>query len=416
MNSFWRPLVSGTICALGLAGLGMTAAQAADDVKVGYIIPLSGGAAASIGQEMSRATHMAVEHINEAGGISSLDGAKIDLLEVDSRGDPKVALTEAERLITVEGVSVMVGAFQSSVTFPATAVAEKYEVPWVVDLSAKADITERGFKYVFRPTQIPSSGNADSVVDFVQWAGEKTGKKPETAAIVYENTDWGQDLAQRMRDRFAENGVKVVLDESYPANSPDLRPLVLKIKGRKPDVISVTSYAADAIQIHKLINQMRIDALAVVGSGAGQVDPSFIPSVGAGGSEGIFTTNGWAGYESAITTPFAKRFWDEYVAEYGVEPSEFSVVGYSVVWILKDALERAGSADPKAIRDALAETRLEGNDITKLLGYDVVIDEKGQNTLKRFVMQQIADGAYRTVWPEAVAAPGYEMSWPASAE
>ena len=104
------------------------------------------------------------------------------------------------------------------------------------------------------------------------------------------------------------------------------------------------------------------------------------------------------------------------MAEYGVEPSEFSVVGYSVVWILKDALERAGSADPKAIRDALAETRLEGNDITKLLGYDVVIDEKGQNTLKRFVMQQIADGAYRTVWPEAVAAPGYEMSWPASAE
>lgn len=416
MNSFWRPLVSGAICALGLAGAGMATAQAADDVKIGYIIPLSGGAAASIGQEMSRATQMAVRHINEAGGISSMGGAKIDLREVDSRGDPKVALTEAERLITVENVSAMIGAFQSSVTFPATAVAEKYQVPWVVDLSAKAEITERGFKYVFRPTQIPSSGNADSVVDFIKWAGEKTGKPAKTAAIVYENTDWGQDLAQRMRTRFAENGVDVVLDESYPANSPDLRPLVLKIKGRKPDVISVTSYAADAIQIHKLINQMRIGAMAVVGSGAGQVDPSFIPSVGKGGSEGIFTTNGWAGYESAITTPFAKRFWDEYVAAYGVEPSEFSVVGYSVVWILKDALERAGSADPKAIRDALAETRLVGNDVTKLLGYDVVIDEKGQNTLKRFVVQQIADGAYRTVWPEAVAAPGYEMTWPASAE
>lgn len=412
MKPFWKSLVSSSISVLGIAGLGVSMAFAAEDVKVGYVIPLSGGAAASLGQEMSRATHMAVKHINEAGGISALDGAKIKLLEVDSRGDPKVALTETERLITVENVSVMIGAFQSSVTFPATAVAEKYEVPWIVDLSAKADITERGFHYIFRPTQIPSSGNADSVVDFLKWASDSTGKQAKTAAIVYENTDWGQDLAQRMRKRFADTGVKIVLDESYPANSPDLRPLVLKVKGRNPDIISVTSYAADAIQIHKLISQMRIDAMAVIGSGAGQVDPSFIRSVGAGGSEGMFTTNGWAGYESAITTPFAKRFWDEYVAKYDVEPSEFSVVGYSVVWILKDALERAGSSDPKAIRDALAETRFEGNDVTKLLGYDIVLDEKGQNTLKRFVVQQVADGAYRTVWPEAVAAPGYKMVWP----
>lgn len=411
MNGFRKLFASAAFSAAGVM-TGVLPAIAADPVKVGYIIPLSGGAAASIGQEMSRATHMAVEQINAAGGIASLNGAPIDLLEVDSRGDPKVALTEAERLITVEDVSVMIGAFQSSVTFPATAVAEKYGIPWIVDLAAKADITERGYKYVFRPTQVPSSGNADSVVDFVTWANATTGDPAKTAAIVYENTDWGQDLAQRLRLRFNEAGVEVVLDESYPANAPDLRPLVLKMKGRKPDVISVTAYAADAIQLHKLIAQMQIDAKAIIGSGAGQVDPTFIPSVGAAGTEGIVSTNGWAGYESTINTPFAEAFWDGYVEKYGTEPSEFSVVAYSVVWILKDALERAGSADPDAIRDALAETRFEGNDVAKLLGYDVVFDEKGQNTEKRFVVQQISDGVYRTVWPEAVAAPGYEMKWP----
>ncbi|MCL4746583.1 MAG: ABC transporter substrate-binding protein [Burkholderiaceae bacterium] len=389
-----------------------TGALAAEAVKVGYIIPLSGSAAASIGRAMSNGTHLAIKHINAEGGIKSMGGAKLQLVEVDSRGNPQVGVTEAERLITVEKVPVIIGAFQSGVTFPATTVAEKYQVPWIVDLSAKADITERGFKYVFRPTQIPSSGNADSVADFVKWIGEKSGTKPRTAAIIYENTDWGQDLAKTMRARFAAQGVKVVLDESYPPNAPDLRPLVLKTKGVNPDVISVTSYATDAIQIHKLIEQMQVDAMAVIGSGAGQVDATFVPTVGARGANLTFTTNGWAGYEAAVTTPFAKRFWSEFAAAHKADPTEFSVVAYSVVWILKDALERAGKADPKSIRDALAQTRITNTDLTKLLGYDVQFDEKGQNTLKRFVVQQIADGKYRTIWPPELAPEGFRMAWP----
>ncbi len=402
-----------SLCFAFAAGAWSPGATAADPVKVGYIIPLSGSAAASIGQDMSHGTHLAIKHINAEGGIKALGGAQLRLVEVDSRGDPKVGITEAERLITVEKVPVIIGAFQSGVTFPATTVAEKYQVPWIVDLSAKADITERGFKYVFRPTQIPSSGNADSVADFVKWASEKSGTKPRTAAILYENTDWGQDLAKTMRVRFAAQNVEVVLDESYPPNAPDLRPLVLKTKGKNPDVISVTSYATDAVQIHKLIEQMQVNAMAVIGSGAGQVDATFVPSVGARGANYTFTTNGWAGYESAVTTPFAKRFWNEFVSAYKTEPTEFSVVAYSVVWILKDALERAGKADPKSIRDALAKTQLTNTDLTKLLGYNVKFDAKGQNTLKRFVVQQIADNKYRTIWPPELAPKDFKMTWPA---
>ncbi len=401
------------VCLVLACGTWSSGAVAADPVKVGYIIPLSGSAAASIGRAMSNGTHLAIKHINAEGGIKSMGGAKLELVEVDSRGNPQVGVTEAERLITVEKVPVIIGAFQSGVTFPATTVAEKYQVPWVVDLSAKAEITERGFKYVFRPTQIPSSGNADSVASFVKWIGEKSGKKARSAAILYENTDWGQDLAKTMRVRFAEQGVKVVLDESYPPNAPDLRPLVLKTKGVNPDVISVTSYATDAIQIHKLFEQMQVDAMAIVGSGAGQVDSTFVPTVGARGANFTYTTNGWAGYESAITTPFAKRFWSEFSAAYKTDPTEFSVVAYSVVWILKDALERAGKADPKSIRDALAQTRLTNTDLTKLLGYDVQFDEKGQNTLKRFVVQQIAEGKYRTIWPPELAPESFRLTWPA---
>ena len=399
-----------------LAALGLGPAMASDPVKVGYLIPLSGSAAASIGKDMSRATHLAVKHINDAGGIKSMGGAKIQLIEVDTRGDAKVAITETERLITREKTPVLLGAFQSGVTFPATAVAEKYNIPWVVDLAAKADITERGFKYVFRPTQVPASANAESMADFVLDAGKSTGKPAKTVAMVYENTDWGQDMANTLRAKFKAAGIEIVLDEGYPPNSPDLRPLVLKIKGRKPDVVTVTSYAADAVQLHKLMAQMQVGAMAYVGSAAGQIDSQFIPLVGKDIANQIFTTNGWAGYESAINTPFAKRFWDEFVAAHKVEPNELSVSAYAATWVVKDALERAGKADPEAIRAALSKTKIVGTDLNKLIGYDIVLNEKGQNPLKRYVMQQItADGQYRTVWPANLASKSYTMAWPVQA-
>lgn len=405
-------LVAGTLALL----LGTTPGHAAEPVRIGYLIPLSGSAAASIGKDMSRATHLAVKHINEAGGIKSMGGARLELVEVDSRGDAKVAITEVERLITREKTPVLLGAFQSGVTFPATAVAEKNRTPWVVDLAAKADITERGFKYVFRPVQVPASGNADSMVDFVEYAGKASGKPAKTVAMVYENTDWGQDMANTLRTKFKAAGLEVVLDEGYPPNSPDLRPLVLKIKGKKPDIVTVTAYAADAVQIHKLLAQMRVGAMAYIGSAAGQIDSQFLPLVGKEAAANVFTTNGWAGYESSITTPFAKRFWDEFVAANRVEPNELSVSAYGAVWVIKDALERAGKADPEAIRDALARTRIEGTDLNKLLGYDIVIDAKGQNPKKRYAMQQITpEGQYRTVWPQNVASGSYRMVWPMNA-
>lgn len=400
--------------AAGAALLVQGAALAAEPVKIGYLIPLSGSATASIGKDMSRATHLAVKHINDAGGIKALGGAQLELVEVDTRGDAKVAMTEVERLITREKTPVLLGAFQSGVTFPATAVAEKNRVPWVVDLAAKADITERGFKYVFRPTQIPASGNAESMADFIQYAGKTTGKPAKTVAMVYENTDWGQDMANTLRAKFKAAGIDLVLDEGYPPNSPDLRPLVLKIKGKKPDVVTVTSYGADAVQLHKLLAQMRVGS-TYVGSAAGQIDSTFIPLVGKDIASHVYTTNGWAGYESSITTPFAKKFWDDFVAAYKVDPNELSVSAYAAVWVIKDALERAGRADPEAIRDALAQTKLQGTDLNKLVGYDIVIDAKGQNPQKRYVMQQITpDGQYRTVWPENLASKSYKMVWPAT--
>ncbi len=408
--------VAAAVAAVSAFAMPASGAFAADPVRVGYLIPLSGSSAASIGRDMSRAAHLAVKHINDEGGIKSLGGAKIELVEADTRGDAKVAITETERLITREKTPVLMGAFQSGTTHPATVVAEKYKTPWVIDLAAKADITERGFKYVFRPVQVPAYGNAQSMGDFVEHANKTTGKQAKTAALLYENTDWGQDMANTLREGFKRIGVEVVLDEAYPPNSPDLRPLVLKVKGKKPDIVTATSYAGDAIQLHKLFLQMQVNAMAYIGSAAGQIDSNFLPTVGNQVAQNVFTTNGWAGYASTINTPFAKRFWDDFVGAHKVEPNELSVSAYGAVWVLKDALERAGKADPESIRNALATTKISGTDLNRLLGYDIEIDAKGQNPKKRYVMQQISDGKYYTVWPDNVAVKDYKMAWPANAK
>jgi branched-chain amino acid transport system substrate-binding protein len=235
------------------------------------------------------------------------------------------------------------------------------------------------------------------MADFVIYAGQKSGKVAKRAAIVYENTDWGQDMANTLRTKFKAAGIEIVVDEGYAPNSPDLRPLVLKVKGSKPDVVTVTSYAADAIQIHKLLAQMKVDAMAYVGSAAGQIDSKFIASVGKEVTNNVYTTNGWAGYESTINTPFAKRFWDEFVAAHKLEPNELSVSAYAAAWVVKDAIERAGKAEPEAIREALATTRIQDTDLTRLVGYDIMMDAKGQNPHKRYVMQQIK--SHKMVWP-----------------
>ena len=134
---------------LGLISMLPATSFADTTVKVGNILPLS-GPSASVGLQGKQAREMAVEEINAAGGIKSLGGAKIEMLYADSKSDPNVGVTEAERFINTEKVNVITGAWNSGVTYPSTTVAERYGIPYIVPVSVRDTITERGFKNVFR--------------------------------------------------------------------------------------------------------------------------------------------------------------------------------------------------------------------------------------------------------------------------
>src|SRR5512138_257404 len=154
-------------------------------VKIGNIEPLS-GPSASVGVQGKQAREMAVEEINAAGGIKALGGAKLELIYADSKSDPNVGVAEAERLINTEKVNVLTGCWNSAVTYPVTAIAERYGMPFVVPVSVRDKITEQGFKTVFRIAAKDSWWTRDQF-QFLKDIQAETGVKISTVAFVYEN-------------------------------------------------------------------------------------------------------------------------------------------------------------------------------------------------------------------------------------
>lgn len=399
-----------------LGGL-MTAlsALAADKVvKVGNIEPLS-GPSASVGQQGKCARDLAVEEINAAGGIKSLGGAKIEMIYADSESKPEKGVAEAERLINTEKVNVLTGCWNSSVTYPTTAVAERYGIPFIVPVSVADKITEQGFKTVFRIAAKDSWWTRDQFA-FLKDMAKETNTKLETVAFVYENGDWGKGFAEQWKKLATEAGYKVVLDEPYPSTATDLSPVVQKIKRANPDVLLLVSNAADAILLTNTLAEYKVKPKAIVGSGGGHADPSFLKAAGKN-AQFVFDIVEW---ETDVGKPGVPAFNEKFKTKCGYNPAGESVDAYVAMYVLADALERAASVDPKAIRDALAATKLTTGP-AMVASYDAIeFDQTGQNKNAALCIVQINDigkGLERlTVWPKGARHSGYTPVFPAPQE
>ncbi|CCH50207.1 ABC transporter substrate-binding protein [Pseudodesulfovibrio piezophilus] len=399
-------LVLGLAMSLVLPSL----AFAQTTVKVGNILPLS-GPSASVGQQGKQAREMAVEEINAAGGIKSLGGAKIELLYADSKSDPNVGVTEAERFINTENVHVLTGAWNSGVTYPSTAVAERYGIPYIVPVSVRDTITERGFKNVFRIAAKDSWWTRDQFA-FLKDMEKEFGEKLSTVAFVYENGDWGTGFASQWRKLAEASGYKVVLDEPYPSSATDLTPVVNKIRRAHPDVLMLVSNAADAILLTNTLADYKVSPKVIIGSGGGHADPTFMSGCGDN-AKYIFDIVEW---EADVNKAGAKEVNAKYKERYGNNLTGEAVDAYISMYMLADALERAGSLEPDAIRKALAETDYKtGRGM--IVTYDSVkFDETGQNENAALAVVQINDigkGLERiTVWPKAARRAGYSPVFP----
>jgi branched-chain amino acid transport system substrate-binding protein len=404
LSKLTLPIVAFSLAFSSMALANVTA------VKIGNIEPMS-GPSATLGKQGKAAREMAVEEINAAGGIKALGGAKLELIYADSESKPEKGVAEAERLINTEKVHVLTGCWNSAVTYPTTAVAERYGIPFVVPVSVSDKITDQGFKNVFRIAAKDSWWTRDQFTFLKDIQGE-FNTKIESLAFVYENGDWGKGFATQWKKLAETAGYKVVLDEPYPSTATDLSPVVQKIKRANPDVLMLVSNAADAILLTNTIAEYKVKPKAIVASGGGHADPSFMKAVGKN-AQYLFDIVEW---ETDINKAGAKEANDKYKAKNGENLTGEAVDAYLAMYVIADALERAASVEPAKIREALAATNLTSGP-GMIVGYEAVkFDATGQNQNASPVIVQINDlgkGLERiTTWPKGARRAGYTPVFP----
>jgi branched-chain amino acid transport system substrate-binding protein len=397
-----KNLVGVGVVAVAMAFSGGAIAQ--QNVKVGGLFPLSGNAA-SAGQQAKAAVELAVDIVNgkypdvtgmPAVGLPGLKGGKIELTFADHQGNPSTGQSQALRLIQQEKVSALIGAYQSSVTFAGTQVAERYGTPWVVGDSVASNITGRGFKFTFRVTPI-ASDFAYNYMDFLNDV-KKMGHPVKTVATVYENTDYGTSIAETLRKAIKEKGFDLIAEIPYAANTTDVSSQVLQLKDKKPDAVIFVSYTSDTILYMKTLKQLDYKPPIVIGDDSGFSDPAFIKNVGTI-SQGAVNRSAWdIGKPGSVTAKINELF----KAKTGYDMDDTSGRNMQAMFVLADAINRAGSAKSDAIQAALQKTDLKPEQL--MMGYKgVKFDETGQNTLAATYLIQLQGANYVAVWPEKSA-------------
>ena len=402
--------IVGLLSAVAMSAVIAGSASAQDKtVKIGAVFPLSGNAA-SAGVHAKAAIETAVEIINSGNpalgnlpvtknaGLKGLGGAKVEVVFADNQGSPATGQNQALRLITEEKVVALTGAYQSGITLTASAIAEKYGIPFVNGESVAANLTERGFKWFFRTT--PVAGDfAKIYLDFLKEM-KAGGQKVDNVALVHENTEYGTSVANVITGLFKENGLPIAQDIAYSANTTDVQSQVLQLKDKKPDVVIMISYTSDAILYAKTFQALDYKPPMMIADNAGYSDPSTLKAVGKQ-IQGIFNRSSFAIGTAGSPTFLINEIYKKKSG--GDDLDDTAARQMQGFFVLIDAIDRAGSTEPAKIQAALKATDLKPDQL--IMGYKgVKFDDKGQNVLAAGLVIQLQDGEnYVPVWPKQLA-------------
>ena len=400
-----------------LAGAIGISAHAQQEIKIGVIYPLT-GPGASVGAELRSALELAADIINNGAkgapdlpfangkGLTNLKGAKIKLVFADHQANPQTGASETERLISQEKVVAIVGAYNSAVTATASQVAERAGVPFLNPESSSATLTQRNFKWFFRttPHDVLFVHNA---FEFLRELEAKKGIKPGNIATLNENGLWGTEttkLQAKLAPDFKYNLVKQIV---YPSKTTQLTSEVQTLKAANPNLVLQSSYTPDAILSMKTYKELGFSPDMILANNAGFTDTDFIGTLGKD-AEYVITREVWA-LDLATRNPLIKQVNDLFNARYKINFTGNSSRTFTGLMVLADALNRAGSTEPEAIRKALVTTDIPGSKLI-MPWKGVKFDASGQNTLGQGILVQIVDGKYNTVWPFNMASR--DVVWP----
>jgi branched-chain amino acid transport system substrate-binding protein len=360
---WFHGLVAGA--AMFLAGLGLARA---DSIKIGHYGSLT-GSEATFGISTSNGIKLAINEVNAAGGVN---GRQIELVEYDTKGDPKEAGAVVTRLVTRDKVAAVLGEVASTLSLAGAPICQANQVPMISPSSTNPRVTLVG-DYIFRVCFI------DPFQGFVcaKFAREMRGAK--SAAILYDQASaYSVGLAEQFEKNFVAMGGTISAKLSYNAGDQDYNARLTAIRASNPDIIFLPGYYTDVANVAIQARKLGITVPLLGGDGW---DSSKLTEIGGAAIEGSFYSN-----HAAPDDPALSGFVQKYEDEYGAKPDALGALGYDAAMLLFDSMRRAKSLSGRDLRQAI-------NDTKDFVGVTGVINfNETRDAVKPAVILEIKDG------------------------
>lgn len=338
---------------LGLCGMGMILAgflyggsvMAQDTIKIGAVLPLSKAAFAQAGEEQRRGLLMALEEINQAGGVL---GKKVELIIEDDTGEPSVGIAAAEKLLTRDKVVALIGGYSSTITFAQLNAIQRLEpfVAWVGASSTKVE-HEFGPKRWFFHYHPWDYHRQSTIRDFLL----TISPRPKTIAVAYEDGIYGTTSRDYVVKYLKEKGFEIVFDERFKSGSSDFTPMLTKIKKANPDVFYWVAYAGDTTLIMKQSKEIDFNPKLFLSVAINF--PQYKDSLGATGDY-VGGVDVWIpGIKLQETVKWMEKFKKAYP---GRTPEYWVPLAYTNLMTVVDAIKRAGSTEKEKLIAAMEKT------------------------------------------------------------
>jgi branched-chain amino acid transport system substrate-binding protein len=392
-----RTLLAGTASAL-LAAPGIVRAQGGP-LKVGVLLPRS-GAQAGIGQDCFRGVELTNPILKDIGL------GELAFMNADTETNVEVARSRAEKLIA-DGAQLLMGAFDSGQSTAIAQVAEQKGIPFVINIAAAPPITEQGYKFVFRnfPTAPMILGDAFANQKEIF---EAAGKAPTSVVFMHVNDTFGTSMAQAIPTVLPKFNMPYTIKETiaYDATARDLSVEIAKAKATGADALLVVSRLNDAILLTREMVKQRWTPMGVLSMGPGWYEDQYLKTLGKLG-DGPLSFVPWYDPNKKLSKALEAALVKKYPE---INLNTNHIYTFEALLVAADAYKRAGSADPKALADAIRATNITDNVST---GPGISFNAKGQNDKLKNAAIQNRGGKLVTVAPKG--ATNATAEWPIAA-
>jgi branched-chain amino acid transport system substrate-binding protein len=387
-----------TVAALALAGCGggggpgSTSPSGGAPLKIGISLSLTGDFSDS-GKAAQRGYELWASVVNKSGGVL---GRQVQLSIVDDASSPDQVVTNYTNLITQDKVDIVFGPFSSLLTVPASRVVNRYQYSFIEPAGGGPSVFEQKLGNLFFVQPAPTTSGGDVFADYI--LSLPAGQRPKTAGYAKLDDPFAAPIADNIQKRFEAAGIKTVYDQTYPAETADMTPIMSGMAAANPDVVVGGSQEGDAFAQMKAMIQLKFNPKWLFESNGANSPADFPNAVGAKNTEGVFSSADW--YADS-TVPGSAQFIADYIAKYGgtadtIDPT--SAEAYSAGMLLEQVAKKTGKIDNATIINTL-----HSGTWPTLVG-DLSWDQYGAPQGSYLLIQWI-NGKLTTVFPKGAASP-----------